>query len=82
MRTERDRKDPLNDAVALDTPPTGTDEDVMLRDIIPDAAAELAFEDVEHKDLCSAVQSAVLSLPEDQRTVINREFWYGQKPDP
>lgn len=51
MRTERDRKDPLNDAVSLDTPPTGTDEDVMLRDIIPDAAAELAFEDVEHKDL-------------------------------
>ena len=28
MRTERDRKDPLNDAVSLDTPPTGTDEDV------------------------------------------------------
>ena len=82
MRTERDRKDPLNDAVPLDTPPAGTDEDVMLRDIIPDAAAELAFEDVEHKDLCSAVQSAVHSLPEDQRTEIIREFWYGQKPDP
>ena len=82
MRTERDRKDPLNDAVSLDTPPAGTDEDVMLRDIIPDAAAELAFEDAEHKDLCSAVQSAVLSLPEDQRTAIIREFWYGQKPDP
>lgn len=82
MRTERDRKDPLNDAVSLDTPPTGTDEDVMLRDIIPDAAAELAFEDVEHKDLCSAVQSAVLSLPEDQRTVIIREFWYGAEARP
>ena len=38
MRTERDRKDPLNDAVSLDTPPTGTDEDVMLRDIIPNAS--------------------------------------------
>ena len=49
---------------------------------VADAAAELAFEDVEHKDLCSAVQSAVLSLPEDQRTAIIREFWYGQKPDP
>ena len=82
MRTERDRKDPLDDAASLDTPPAGTDEDVMLRDIIPDTAAELAFEDVEHKDLCSAVQSAVLSLPEDQRTAIIREFWYGQKPDP
>ena len=82
MRTEKERRDPLNSATSLDTPPAGTDEDVMLRDIIPDAAAELAFEDVEHKDLCSAVQSAVLSLPEDQRTAIIREFWYGQKPDP
>lgn len=82
MRTERDRKDPLDSALPLDTPPAGADEDVMLRDIIPDAAAELAFEDVEHKDLCSAVQSAVLSLPEDQRTAIIQEFWYGQKPDP
>lgn len=82
MRTEKDRRDPLNNAVSLDMPPAGADEDVMLRDIIPDAAAELAFEDVEHKDLCSAVQSAVLSLPEDQRTAIIREFWYGQKPDP
>ena len=82
MRTEKDRRDPLNGAVSLDIPPAGADEDVLLRDIIPDAAAELAFEDVEHKDLCSAVQSAVLSLPEDQRTAIIREFWYGQKPDP
>lgn len=81
MRTEKDRRDPLNDAVSLDMPPAGADEDVMLRDVIPDAA-ELAFEDVEHKDLCSAVQSAVLSLPEDQRTAIIREFWNGQKPDP
>ena len=82
MRTERDRKDPLNDAASLDTPPAGADEDVMLRDVIPDAAAELAFEDVERKDLCSAVQSAVLSLPEDQRTAIIQEFWYGKKQDP
>lgn len=78
MRTEKERRDPLNSATSLDTPPAGTDEDVMLRDIIPDAAAELAFEDVDHKDLCSAVQSAVLSLPEDQRTAIIREFWYNR----
>ena len=82
VRTNHELKDPLNDATSLDVPPAGADEDCILRDIIPDAAAELAFEDVEHKDLCSAVQSAVLSLPEDQRTAIIREFWYGQRPDP
>ena len=82
MRTERDRKDPLNDAVSLDTPPTGTDEDVMLRDIIPDAAAELALRTLSTKIFAAPSRSAVLSLPEDQRTVIIREFWYGQKPDP
>ena len=82
MRTEKDRRDPLNDAVSLDMPPAGADEDVMLRDVIPDEAAELAFEDVEHKDLCNAVQNAVLRLPEDQKAAIIREFWYGQKPDP
>ena len=82
MRTEKDRRDPLNDAVSLDMPPAGADEDVMLRDVIPDEAAELAFEDVEHKDLCNAVQNAVLRLPEDQKAAIIREFWYGQRPDP
>ena len=82
MRTEKEKRDPLNDAVSLDVPPAGADEDVMLRDVIPDEAAELAFEDIEHKDLCNAVQNAVLRLPEDQRTAIIREFWYGQRPDP
>lgn len=82
MRTEKERRDLLNDATSLDMPPTGADEDIVLRDIIPDEAAELAFEVVERKDLCSAVQNAVLRLPEDQRTAIIREFWYGQRPDP
>ena len=82
LEDAQDQQKPTAGVISLDTPPAGTDEDVMLRDIIPDAAAELAFEDVEHKDLCSAVQSVVLSLPEDQRTAIIREFWYGQKPDP
>ena len=82
MRTEKDRRDPLNNALPLDLPPAGADESVLLRDVIPDEAAELAFEDVEHKDLCYAIQNAVLRLPEDQRTAIIREFWYGQKPDP
>ena len=82
LEDAQDQQKPTAGVISLDTPPAGTDEDVMLRDIIPDAAAELAFEGVEHKDLCSAVQSVVLSLPEDQRTAIIREFWYGQKPDP
>lgn len=82
VRTEREQKDPLNNAASLDVPPAGADDGCTLGGLIPDEAAELAFEDVERKDLCSAVQSAVLSLPEDQRTAIIREFWYGQKPDP
>ena len=82
VRTERERKDPLNDAASLDVPPAGAEDGCTLGGLIPDVAAELAFEDIERKDLCSAVQSAVLSLPEDQRAAIIREFWYGQRPDP
>lgn len=82
VRTNHELKDPLNDAASLDVPPAGTDEDCILRDIIPDVAAALAFEAVEQQELCEAVQNALAKLPEEQQTAIYGEFWQSKTADP
>nr|DAH75309.1 MAG TPA: RNA polymerase sigma factor [Caudoviricetes sp.] len=82
VRTNHERKDPLNNAISLDVPPAGADEDCLLRDIIPDAAAALAFEAVEQQELCEAVQNALAKLPEEQQAAIYGEFWQSKTADP
>lgn len=82
VRANHELKDPLNDAASLDVPPAGADEDCILREIIPDAAAERAFEAVEQQELCGAVQNALAKLPEEQQTAIYGEFWQGKTADP
>ena len=82
VRTNHELKDPLNDAASLDVPPAGTDEDCILRDIIPDVAAARAFEAVEQQELCEAVQNALTKLPEEQQAAIYGEFWQSKTADP
>lgn len=84
MRTERERKDPLNSAVSLDLPPAGAEveDNCALRDVIPDAAAERAFENAERDELREAVRRIVAALPEDQQDAITGEFWHGRTADP
>ena len=82
VRTNHELKDPLNDAASLDVPPADTDEDCILRDIIPDVAAARTFEAVEQQELCEAVQNALTKLPEEQQAAIYGEFWQSKTADP
>lgn len=83
MRTKRTREDPLNKShLSLDTPlDENEDGNFTIADILPDEAAEAAFEDVEQRDFQQAVQAALAQLPDAQREAIIGEFWLGQKPD-
>lgn len=82
VRTERDKRDPLNDAASLDAPLAGTDEDCTLGDTVLDEKSERAFETTERVERCQAVRRAVLRLPPEQREALIAEFWRGERPDP
>lgn len=84
MRTKRTREDPLNKYhLSLDTPlDENEDGSFTIADVLPDEAAEEAFEDVEQRDFQQAVQAALAQLPNAQREAIIGEFWFGRKPDP
>lgn len=83
MRTKRTREDPLNKYhLSLDTPlDENEDGSFTIADVLPDEAAEEAFEDVEQRDFQQAVQAALAQLTDAQRDAIIGEFWLGQKPD-
>ena len=83
MRTKRTREDPLNKFhLSLDTPlDENEDGSFTIADVLPDEAAEEAFEDVEQRDFQQAVQAALAQLTDAQRDAIIGEFWLGQKPD-
>ena len=82
VRTERDKRDPLNDAASLDAPLAGTDEGCTLGDTVLDEESERAFEITEQVERCQAVRRAVLRLPQEQREALIAEFWRGERPDP
>lgn len=84
MRTKRTREDPLNKYhLSLDTPlDENEDGSFTIADVLPDEAAEEAFEDVEQRDFQQAVQAALAQLTDAQRDAIIGEFWFGRKPDP
>ena len=83
MRTKRTREDPLNKYhLSLDTPlDENEDGSFTIADVLPDEAAEEAFEDIEQRDFRQAVQAALAQLSDAQRDAIISEFWLGQKPD-
>ena len=82
VRTERDKRDPLNDAASLDAPLAGTDEDCTLGDTVLNEESERAFDIAERVERCQAVRRAVLRLPPEQREALIAEFWRGERPDP
>lgn len=83
MRTKRTREDPLNKFhLSLDTPlDENEDGSFTIADVLPDEAAEEAFEDIKQRDFRQAVQAALAQLTDAQRDAIISEFWLGQKPD-
>ena len=58
------------------------DGSFTIADVLPDEAAEEAFEDIEQREFRQAVQAALAQLTDAQRDAIISEFWFGRKPDP
>ena len=82
-RTKREAEDPLRSSASLDAPVGEDGEEAgTLGSLVPDESAGRPFLGIEQQELADAVQESLQSLPEDQRTAIIQEFWYGQKPDP
>ena len=81
-RTERDRRDPLNNVYRPIDEPIGNDDgDLTLGELIPDPAAEAGFEEVEEREMQNAVYAALDQLPQHERDAIVDEFWRGQAAD-
>lgn len=81
VRTERLRRDPLNNSPASLDLPVMPDSDLTLGETICDPAAEAAFDAVEERDLEQAVAEALAQLPENERTAMVDEFWHGRRAD-
>ncbi len=81
VRTERLRRDPLNNSPASLDLPIMPDSDLALGEIICDPSAESAFDAVEDRDLEQAVAEALSQLPENDRTAMVDEFWHGRRAD-
>lgn len=81
VRTERLRRDPLNNSPASLDLPIMPDSDLTLGEIICDPSAEAAFDDVEERELEQAVAEALSQLPENERTAMVDEFWHGRRAD-
>lgn len=77
FRTEKRRRDPINDYISLYTPLTDEEDGEVLGDVISDPQAQERFEGVEARQMQEAVETALQSLTEDQRTVIRLRYWYG-----
>ena len=77
QRTQRDRKDPLQDCLSLDTPLTDREGDPFtLGGTIPDPRAEEDMEAVAERDLQAGVRRVVDSLSEEQRRVILLRYYH------
>lgn len=78
IRTEKQSRDPLRQAVSLDVSPgLKASEEIALVDLIEDPAAEAA---IEGTGLRLAVQDIVAELPEEQRAALYRRYWLDLPP--
>ena len=82
LRTMRNRNDPLQTAVSLDTP-VGEDgeETNALVDFVQDTQAEDRLLEIEREELVEAVQAALQQLPNELREALTDVFWYDKPVD-
>lgn len=60
LKTERERRDPLNcRPLSIDAPLTDDDNTSLLVELVPDAAAERAIEDVDDADYVAALRDVL-----------------------
>lgn len=77
QRTQRDRKDPLQDCLSLDAPLTDREGDPFtLEDTIPDQRAEDDLNTVEERDRQAAVRRVLDSLAPEQKQVILLRYFH------
>lgn len=78
-RTIRNRKDPLQSAISLNTP-LSDDMEITIGDIIPDSSA--AMEAVEEREwvrsLHVALEQALAGIPEIEREVLKARYYQGR----
>lgn len=82
LRTMRDRNDPLQTAVSLDTP-VGEDGEGTntLVDFVQDEQAEDRLLEIEREELAEAVQAALQQLPDELREALTDTFWFDKPVD-
>ena len=77
QRTQRDRKDPLQDCLSLDAPLTDREGNPFtLEDTIPDQRAEDDLNAVEERDRQAAIRRVLDSLQAEQRRVILLRYYH------
>ena len=77
QRTQRDRKDPLQDCLSLDAPLTDREGNPFtLEDPIPDQRAEDDLNTVEERDQKAAIRRVLDSLRVEQRRVILLRYYH------
>ena len=86
QRTQRDRLDPLQISFSLDAPLTDNQGDPFtLADVVSDTAAAAELEAVEERDWqrrqTEAINRALSTLPENQRSAIVARYWEGRTAD-
>ena len=77
QRTQRDKRDPLQDCLSLDAPLTDREGDPFtLEDTIPDQRAEDDLNTVEERDRQAAVRRVLDSLAPEQKQVILLRYFH------
>ena len=78
-RTQKGRKDPLNNSLSLDTPLTDDADSDDLMDVVADPAGlqwqESLEESMWRKELQEAMETALSTLPEQYREILRLRYW-------
>lgn len=81
IRTERQKRDPINWAVSLSCPLADETDSGELYDVVPDPNADIPMETVEKKlwreQLHEAIESAMAVLSDDQKEMLHMRYWKG-----
>ena len=82
-RTERQRREPIDSAVSLETPLTDEENADVLGDLIIDTAAEKAIDAVAEADMAQrlhgALENALATLPQEQADALRTKY-YEERP--
>ena len=78
-RTQRERNEPLNNSISLDTPLSDDTDSDDLMDMVEDPAGlqwqESLEESIWRKELQEAVETALLTVPEQYRDILRLRYW-------